>query len=234
MSSFGEVWASVADIKGWLTEGQARMLYDAATRVPAGVIVEIGSHHGRSTVILASAKRPGVRVVAIDPYEVRRWGGGQNALDAFRQNLARKDVDQEVTLLQGYGSITGDAWDGPPVGLLFVDGAHDYASVIADLRAWTPHLRADATVLMHDAYLTTGVTRAAFEHMFMSPNFLYTGHSRSMIRFESRVGSRALSRARMLGRLPWLVRNLGIKLARRKRWSALERLLGSRPGTPLA
>jgi predicted O-methyltransferase YrrM len=234
MTSFGEAWASVADIKGWLTEGQARMLYEAAARVSTGAIVEIGSHHGRSTVILASAKQPDATVVAIDPYDTPRWGGGQSAVEIFWANLSRNGVQEDVTLIQGYGSQAGETWEGAQVGALFVDGAHDYESVLADLEAWAPHLAADATVLMHDAYLTLGVTRAAFKQMFMSSDFLYTGHSRSLIRFERRAGSSAVSRARMIARLPWLGRNLAIKLARRNEWRLLERSLGSAPGTPLA
>jgi methyltransferase family protein len=234
MKSFGEAWASVADVNGWLTEDQARMLYEAAARVSTGAIVEIGSHHGRSTVILASAKQHDATVVAVDPYDAPRWGGGQSALETFWANLTRKGVQEDVTLIQDYGSRAGEAWEGAQVGALFVDGAHDYESVLADLKAWAPHLASDATVLMHDGYLTLGVTRAAFKQMFLSSDFLFTGHSRSLIRFERRAGSSAISRARMIARLPWLGRNLAVKLARREEWRVLARWLGSEPGSPLA
>src|ERR1700677_2029847 len=77
MNTFSTAWDRAQRIDGWLTEGQARLLFDAARRAPAGqTIVEIGCHHGRSTVILATAKATGVRLLAVDPYGDERWGGG--------------------------------------------------------------------------------------------------------------------------------------------------------------
>jgi predicted O-methyltransferase YrrM len=67
--SFDAVWAAVADVDGWMTEGQGRALFDAARSCrPGGTIVEIGSFQGRSTIVLASAAAEGVEVVAIDPH----------------------------------------------------------------------------------------------------------------------------------------------------------------------
>ena len=61
-------YATAADaIAGWLSRDQARELHDQVLALrPGATIVEIGSHHGRSTVVLAGS-RPDVRVVAIDP-----------------------------------------------------------------------------------------------------------------------------------------------------------------------
>ena len=69
MTAFADVFESVRDIDGWLTGDQARLLYDrAAALAPGAVIVEIGSHHGRSTIVLAKAA-PEAQIVAVDPYE---------------------------------------------------------------------------------------------------------------------------------------------------------------------
>ncbi len=75
MRTFAEAWSSADGIEGWLAECHARMLYDAASAVaPGAAIVEIGSHHGRSTVVLVSAKPVGTRLLAVDPYGDPRWG----------------------------------------------------------------------------------------------------------------------------------------------------------------
>jgi predicted O-methyltransferase YrrM len=226
MRTFQEAWGAVANVDGWLTEGQARMLYEAAAGAPNGsAIVEIGSHHGRSTVILGSAAGAGVQLVAVDPFEDVRWGGGTPALDVFRENLAGNGLDS-VTLMRAYGAAAGREWQGPPVSVLFVDGAHDYESVCADLRAWLPHLSESATVLMHDAYSSPGVTRAAFRVMFTSPDFSYAGASRSLVRFQRGHGSSLAGRAGMVAKLPWFARNLLVKVASRRGWTPLVRLLG--------
>jgi predicted O-methyltransferase YrrM len=231
MTSFDETWRAIQTIDGWLTEGQARMLYDSARAVsPGETIVEIGSHRGRSTVLLAEAKPGSVGLLAVDPYGDPRWGGGEDSLEIFRANLARHHVDDRVRLARQLGSEAGQAWTGAPVGLLFVDGAHDYTSVIADLAAWRRHLSPTATVLMHDVYSSPGVTRAAFRYMFGSRAFRYADSSRSLARFR-RAGSAsptqaALSSVRMLRPLPWMVRNLLIKLAVRRGWKRVVRVLG--------
>ena len=53
---FDAIAVIASQVPGWLTHDQARVLYDEAAAVPAGgCVVEIGSHHGRSTVVLAAA-----------------------------------------------------------------------------------------------------------------------------------------------------------------------------------
>jgi predicted O-methyltransferase YrrM len=229
---FADVWTRARAIEGWLTEGQAQMLYRTAARVaPGEAIVEIGSHCGRSTVILGSAKPRYVRLIAIDPYTDARWGGGSTALARFEANVASHGLEREVEQIRQFGAEAGRRWDGEEVGLLFVDGAHDYASVDADLRAWLPHLSPTATVLMHDAYSSPGVTRAAFHHFYASSKFAFVGSSRSLVAFQrcpqSRM-ARAASALRMLEKVPWLARNLAIKLAIRRGWRSLPPLLGHR------
>ena len=228
VASFSDAWSSVAEIDGWLTEGQARMLYNAAAQVPdAQAIVEIGSHHGRSTVILGNGKSDAVRLVAVDPYGDPRWGGGEDAMEVFRSNLAARDLS-DVELIRSLGAEAGKAWEGANIGLLFVDGAHDYPSVSADLTAWWPHLSPSAIVLMHDVYSSPGVTRAAFEHMFGS-NFRFAGSSRSLVRFERGTArSHMRSRIAMLSKLPWLARYPAVKAARRQGWTGVEKMLGHR------
>ncbi len=81
------VMETVADVDGWMTPGQASTLYDAATRCPAGgLIVEIGSFRGRSTIVLASAAAPGVEIVAIDPHAGN--DRGPQEFDGFEDEAA--------------------------------------------------------------------------------------------------------------------------------------------------
>ncbi len=57
----------------------------------------------------------------------------------------------------------------PPVHLLFVDGAHDYAAVKSDIRRWTPSVVTGGTVAFHDydngLPFTAGVRPAVDELM---------------------------------------------------------------------
>src|SRR5262245_63533317 len=67
-SSFPQTFADVADVQGWMTEDQARRLWDRSHELGAPAqVVEIGSYQGRSAIVLARAAANGVLVVAIDP-----------------------------------------------------------------------------------------------------------------------------------------------------------------------
>ena len=59
---FDAALAAVDGVEGWMTDAQARRLFEAGARVPSGGrIVEIGSFRGRSTIILALAGPGGRR-----------------------------------------------------------------------------------------------------------------------------------------------------------------------------
>src|SRR3954470_24192083 len=66
---FETVWPAISATKGWLAKEEAEALYRGAAGVrPGQWIVEIGSHHGRSTTALAAGKPAGVSLLAIDSY----------------------------------------------------------------------------------------------------------------------------------------------------------------------
>jgi len=69
VTGFAEAFERARDVEGWLTEAQARRLWDSARAVPpGGVVVEIGSFRGRSALVMASALSDGAQLVAIDPH----------------------------------------------------------------------------------------------------------------------------------------------------------------------
>jgi predicted O-methyltransferase YrrM len=229
-TGFREAWRDSADIEGWLAEGQARMLYESAQRVPEGAsIVEIGSHHGRSTVILGKGRSAGCReVVAVDPFSDPRWGGGDGSLPVFQANIERAELDDVVRPVRGLSADVASTWDGSPIGLLYVDGAHDEASVLADIDGWERHVAPGGRVLFHDAFSAPGVTKAIFKRHLFSRSFRYVGSVRTLCVFERRDLSfpgAAASAARMTSRLWYLARNLAVKVSMRRGWKLPVRLL---------
>ena len=233
-----EIWPAVRDITGWMTEGQGRMLSQAARMVPDDeAIVEIGSHHGRSTIVLSKSKAPGVQVTAVDPFDDPRWGGGSESLAIFEENLRRAGVADQVELFRGFGEAAARSWTGRPVGLLYVDGAHDFPTVEREINAWVPHLSPRARVLFHDTFSSPGVTRAVLSTVGIWKDFSYSGRSRSLAMFERVPALSAPARVAKLARLaleaPYFARNLCVKIAMRRNRPALVRLLGhTEPTSP--
>jgi predicted O-methyltransferase YrrM len=203
---FGATWARVQPIPGWLTRAQALVLWESAARAD-DLVVEIGSHQGRSTIVLAATGR---RVVAIDPFVDGRMFGGAATRDKFTMNVNAAGV--EVELIAEPSTAVRPRWR-EPIDVLYIDGKHDYWTVSDDLR-WASHVRPGGAVLIHDAFSSIGVTLALLRHALPGRRLRYLGRTGSLANFDVATPS-ARDRVRMLSELPWWLRNVAIKVGLR-------------------
>lgn len=226
MTAFDDVFASVQDIDGWLTKAQARLLYERAAALPSGSrIVEIGSHHGRSTIVLATAA-PEAELVAIDPYEENE--PRPTDLQRFEQNLERAGLRGRIRHVHA-PSTTALAEVPGEVDLLYIDGAHDLTTALADVRGWGTRVRDGGTMLIHDSFSSIGVTLTEIVMLFFGSRFRYVGRSRTLAEYRREhlsTPARALNAARQASSLPWFARNVLVKLALAGRMPAVARALG--------
>ena len=243
-STFEDALRLIDGVEGWLSEGQARVLWDAARAVRApGRIVEIGSFRGRSMIVLASAAAPGVELVAIDPHggsdrgpqeieaDARR---GDADHDAFESNLSRAGVRDRVRHVRRFAREAVDDVDGN-IDLLYIDGAHRYQPVREDIELWGARVVPGGTMLMHDAFNAIGVTLVQLRLLLLSPRWRYQGRERSLARYR-RVHLDARARGRnalvQLGGLPYFARNLVVKILIVAKLRPLAALLGCREDWP--
>jgi hypothetical protein len=221
---FPTVFGQVREIGGWLTEAQARTLWDEARRVPdGGLIVEIGSHQGRSTVVLAAAA-PHATVIAVDPFVGGAMFGGLATRDRFQANLERTGVAGRVELRQVKSTVLRPSWT-EPISFLYIDGKHDYWTLSDDLR-WSEFLPDGARICIHDAYSSIGVTLGLLRHALPSRRLRYLDRTGSLARFEIAAAVSRADRLRILAELPWWLRNVGIKVLLRLRLYPVARLVG--------
>lgn len=236
--------AAAAHVEGWLTNAQARRLWEAARAVPAGGrIVEVGSFRGRSTVVLALAARAGVELVAVDPHMGGDRGPGEYAPDAelgeqdhraFHANLERAGVAERVRHLRLASQEALDSVEGE-ADVLFVDGAHRFAFARPDLERWGGRVRRGGTMLVHDAFSAVGVTLAQVLVLFTSRGFRYVGRSGSLAEYrrESLDPRERLANAvRQAGALPYFARNCVAKALIVAHLRPMARLLGVRGHWP--
>jgi predicted O-methyltransferase YrrM len=236
---FEAAFAAVEDVKGWLTEAQALMLWQAAQDLDAPArVVEIGSYQGRSAIVLARALATRGLVVAIDPHagndrgpqEEETTAAGQSDYECFQANLASAGVDDGVFHVRLASQEALAAVEGA-VDLLYVDGAHGYRDARADIRAWGARVRPGGTLLIHDAFSSVGVTRALLRELVLSGDFRYGGRAGSLARYRRqrvRGRERVVSCARQLAQLGWFGRNLLVKVALVATLRPLARALGQR------
>lgn len=140
-------------ITGFLLPEEGQLLFELASRTPRnGVIVEIGSYQGKSTVALGlGAQIAFSAVYAIDDHSgyIERSGTvfGMDNHAALLRNLNAFDLGATVRVVALSSERAVAGWQ-QPIDLLFIDGRHDYASVRADFDAWSPFVR--GKLLMHD------------------------------------------------------------------------------------
>lgn len=237
MTDFAEAWLAAETVEGWLLPSQGRALFEAAEGLANGTAaVEIGSHRGKSTTLIALGLPDGARLTAVDPFDDPRWGGGPESLEIFQRNLERAGISSRVELFRGLSAEAAAQWAGPPVGFLWVDGAHDRASVLADFDGWLPRMAPGGRLYVHDAFSAVGTTLAILERLWFSRDVEYVGCERSLVEFVVRPLSgveRVSSGLRLARRLPFFVRMVAIKVARRRGWRRLERGFMRGPDEPL-
>ena len=220
-ATFHDAWRAVADVEGWMTEGQGRALFDAARSCPSGgTVVEIGSFRGRSTIVMALAAVDDVEVVAIDPHAGNDRGPQEidgfadEAADdhaTFVANLTRAGVLDRVRHLRMFSD---DALEHVEVvDVLYIDGAHRYAAALADIRHWGAKVTDGGTLLIHDSFSSIGVTAAIVRELVASPRFRYVGRTRSLAIYRADpAGDRRRSALRQLAQLPWFAKNVVLKV----------------------
>jgi predicted O-methyltransferase YrrM len=181
------------EVEGWLTVEEGELLYQLARAcTDRGVIVEIGSFKGKSTIWLAkgSLAGAGATVVAIDPHtgsaEHQRGGRPVWTYEEFLANLRRAEVGEVVTPLVATSADAAERLD-QPVEMLFIDGDHRYEMVRQDFDLWFPKLLEGGYLLMHDTIRWEGPRRVARESIYRSQCFRRVGFVHS-ITFGQKVG----------------------------------------------
>jgi hypothetical protein len=226
---FREALLAVHSVRGWLTDDQARVLHTRAREVSADrQIVEIGSYQGRSTIILARAAPERATLVAIDSYDGDNRGPRQvqgkteegNAdHEAFVQNLQRTGVEHRVRQVRAHSQDALGLVSGT-IGLLYIDGAHQYRAARDDIKRWGARVGDGGTMLIHDGFSSVGVTLSLLRVLAASRSWRYVGRTGSLVEYR-RESARPLANLRgHIAAIPWFTRNLAIKLAlvTRQRW----------------
>lgn len=138
-----------------------------------GVIVEIGSWKGKSTVALARGARKvnGAKIYAIDPHKILPEEGYYEDTEAeFRATLLQAGVDDCVVPMIMTSEEAARGWN-QSVRLLWIDGDHRYQAAKLDFALWEPHLVEGGILAMHDTIRKRGPKRVLWEEVFRSGRF---------------------------------------------------------------
>jgi predicted O-methyltransferase YrrM len=166
VSDFAPVKELIKDVPGWLSDEEGEALYELARKCTGkGVIVEIGSWKGKSTICLGLGSRGGngVRIFAVDPHADYRHG-------EFKENIERAGIADLVTPVKGLSQdVVGEFVE--PIELLFVDGSHEEDDVRTDFEQWVPKVVDGGIVAFHDTTWHDGVRKVVAEKVYGSREF---------------------------------------------------------------
>lgn len=185
-------------VGGAISDEEALFLYKTAKEVKKGVIVEIGSAYGRSTVSLAMGSLivgNGVKVYSIDPQAGGMYTPDLTSDDVtsdgtpddkyyieqgksdrkFFENIKKFDIDGIVVPIIDYSELAYKNFDNGrgwslPIGLLVIDGDHRLNYVRKDIELWAKWVVSGGKILFHD-YPFVGVKRAIDELIMNNPRY---------------------------------------------------------------
>ncbi len=118
MKTFEEMYETLPG-NGWLSEGEARLLWEFAGQFE-GPILEVGCYEGRSSVLLANLGRPLYCVDPFDGFADHQTGDETHA--KFTHNLVSRGFKGPLGVACCREKI--EDWFVRPVGFAYLDGDH--------------------------------------------------------------------------------------------------------------
>jgi MMP 1-O-methyltransferase len=146
-------------IPGWMTVRELQLIARVAAGVlKDGVIIEIGSFAGRSSVHWAANSDPSVKIFCIDPFDAivddyslehiqgpaRDVAGCPSGELFLRHTAAWTERLTPIAV-----ASPPSTWDRP-ADVIFVDGDHSHEGVTRDLEFWIDWLKPGGALLGHD------------------------------------------------------------------------------------
>jgi cephalosporin hydroxylase len=143
-------------------------------------MIEIGSYMGESTMLFAAS---GIfdSIWAIDPFK-----GDDPAMGLGKQGLSWKDIKNEydnntryfsnITLYEDYSYNVVEKFPNEYADFIYIDGAHDYESVVQDLECYLPKVKKGGLIGGHDYnkwYEPYEDVMRAVDHVVGKPNKVY-------------------------------------------------------------
>jgi MMP 1-O-methyltransferase len=172
----------IKNIPGWLSEREALFLEKQSlqTQKLSGVIVEIGSYCGRSTICLAQGNG---KVYAIDPHKgfvesSRRY---KPTLKSFKKNINEASMSRKIIPIVKTSKVAAKDWN-KKIRFLFIDGLHDEKNASLDFALWSKHLIRNGVIAMHDSFCRWGGSeKVAIRKIVNSKDFYKIGVAGSII-----------------------------------------------------
>jgi glycosyltransferase involved in cell wall biosynthesis len=155
-------------IEGWLSivEGEALAMYGEGKDC-----LEIGSFKGKSANYIAPNAKS---LVCIDPFRADNGGQTQyvdyTTLQDFLKNVAKFN---NITPVIGKSEEVYTQFKDQQFDMIFIDGMHDYDSVVKDIKCYWPKLKTGGHMCFHDYQKDWNGVIKAVDEFFIRPDALH-------------------------------------------------------------
>ena len=162
MAKYMRLWRR---IPGWTAEGEGVALTQACSALPPNaVVLEIGSFLGKSTVLLAGARKlqGSGKVHCIDPFDAsgetfsvplyQEILGQQkfSQRQRFDENIQRGELSSWIEVYQGKAQTIAPTWT-TPIDLLFLDGDQSPEGARFAYEHFVPFLKSGGIIALHNS-----------------------------------------------------------------------------------
>jgi len=161
-----DYFTMAASIRGWRKGDEAAAVYGASySRCDGAIIIEVGVFLGRSTILLAGARklRGSGKVHSIDPFdcsgddwsipfyqEILASVGGGSLRDHFDRNISGAGLTEWVEVHQRTAADAARDWHDP-IDLLLLDGDQSLDGAREAYEAWVPHLKQGGILILRNS-----------------------------------------------------------------------------------
>lgn len=157
------------DIPGWF---DFPSVYDEALRTAfsGDTLVEVGTAYGKSAAYMGQIIKDSGKDVKF--FAVDHFGGMEsdpagtyaaNMFDQWVWNMHACEVNEQVQLIQKDSLAAAKGFKAKSLHFVFIDAAHDYESVKADIAAWKGKVKPGGIFAGHDYGSHAGVRQAVDE-----------------------------------------------------------------------
>ena len=172
--SFEETHEVAKNIDGWLSDPEAKLLYDTVSSLKGlGAIVEIGSWCSKSLTYLTSCAISNgnkSEIISIDPF-IHSTGEPNGKYCTFIDNLTQNGFVERVTHIKEKSQVVGQNFD-KPIEFVYIDGFHRYEEVKQDFELFFDNVVESGFLALHDVGAYEGPTRLVVE-LAESDNFRF-------------------------------------------------------------
>ena len=158
------------NVQGWMCDDFLSTIYDNA--VNKGLVLEIGCWRGKTTSVLACAKK----VIVIDSWDFNTAVGGHekvykemsediNIFEDFKSNTS---AFNNIEIIKGKSKEVYNQVVDNSIDFIVLDGSHFYIDVKNDLNAYFSKLKNDGIIFCHD--YEDGEVKKAIDEFVMERN----------------------------------------------------------------